>query len=894
MVDFKEAYTWREHERTPPASLYRLVVEALPDALIEDPDVDRSREGRDPRAASRPDHLGCADPLGRRRGRAAVRAGDAELEAVALRLASMGSSTSTTSAPSAGSRLYGGGQFELGPGRGQHPVPRVALPPGGARTTSRRPATTSRCPAADGPAAGTPAARRAPEHRSDFRLVAGLAGQAYALGVRCRGTSTRAWIPNERFRDRRRQALAGAAGAGGSRRPCSCSRSAPGSVSARRRSAAASHAAHAAVAHAPIRVDKPPVPRAVPARGARRPRDAAARRPRREDRRVHGAEGLRAEHARGRRQGRERPGRVRLAAACRRSPGRSGAARPYYDVESVVAKVHAAGHVPDRPRRRLRGPDPLGRAAGARAAASGRLALAEQRRPRLGEPVRPAGLALRGRDRRPRPRRPASTRSSSTTCASRATATSRRSSTATSGPSRRARRSRGSSATPSDTLHPLGVRVSADVFGLAATHDLGIGQVPKRIAAVRSTRSTRWSTRRTSRPGEYGITDPDAYPGRTVARALFDFRRQVKGTRGADPLAPGLLARAPLRADRGDRPDRRRAPAARARLHALEPGGRLHAGRAPTGGSADAASRRRRSRSSAPAEREVSFGRIAGRLPRGDVGGRRPRGGEVARRPAASTAAASTSRVVAAAARRDGARDRVRAARHAPSAATVPHVFGLPRSAAPRAVAGDAGRPARSASVAPLARSFPGTSALYVEDLVTGRGARLERAGAVPGRLDAEARDRGRGAAQPRGQARARLVPRLAPAPDADRVRQRRRERGRGDLRRRRRVDELLRGLGIGDTWMGGGYLHGTPALPPIPRRVESQPSFPCCKYTTAYDLARLLTDVHLAAGGRGPLIAALRVAPSRPRMRATCSTCSPTSPTAASSAASSAAARTR
>jgi hypothetical protein len=36
---------------------------------------------------------------------------------------------------------------------------------------------------------------------------------------------------------------------------------------------------------------------------------------------------------------------------------------------------------------------------------------------------------------------------------------------------------------------------------------------------------------------------------------------------------------------------------------------------------------------------------------------------------------------------------------------------------------------------------------------------------------------------------------------------------------------------------------------------VESQPSFPCCKYTTAYDLARLLAYVHLAAGGRGPLI---------------------------------------
>jgi hypothetical protein len=44
--------------------------------------------------------------------------------------------------------------------------------------------------------------------------------------------------------------------------------------------------------------------------------------------------------------------------------------------------------------------------------------------------------------------------------------------------------------------------------------------------------------------------------------------------------------------------------------------------------------------------------------------------------------------------------------------------------------------------------------------------------------------------------------------------------------------------------------------LPPIPVQVESQPSFPCCKYTTAFDLARLFTYVHLAAGGRGPLIA--------------------------------------
>jgi hypothetical protein len=80
----------------------------------------------------------------------------------------------------------------------------------------------------------------------------------------------------------------------------------------------------------------------------------------------------------------------------------------------------------------------------------------------------------------------------------------------------------------SEALHPLGVRVSADLFGLAATHDLGIGQVPKRIAGYLDAIYPMVYPSHFS-SGEYGITDPDAYPGRTVARALFDFRRQVKG-----------------------------------------------------------------------------------------------------------------------------------------------------------------------------------------------------------------------------------------------------------------------------------------------------------------------------------------------------------------------------
>jgi hypothetical protein len=77
-------------------------------------------------------------------------------------------------------------------------------------------------------------------------------------------------------------------------------------------------------------------------------------------------------------------------------------------------------------------------------------------------------------------------------------------------------------------LHPLGVRVSADLFGLAATHDLGIGQVPKRVAPYVDALYPMVYPSHFS-AGEYGIQDPDAYPGRTVARALLDFRRQLKG-----------------------------------------------------------------------------------------------------------------------------------------------------------------------------------------------------------------------------------------------------------------------------------------------------------------------------------------------------------------------------
>ncbi len=86
-------------------------------------------------------------------------------------------------------------------------------------------------------------------------------------------------------------------------------------------------------------------------------------------------------------------------------------------------------------------------------------------------------------------------------------------------------------------LKPLGVRVSADVFGLAATRDLGIGQIPKRLskyldAVYPMVYPSHYG------PGEYGLEDPNASPGLTVEWSLSDFRRELKN--GKAELIPWL------------------------------------------------------------------------------------------------------------------------------------------------------------------------------------------------------------------------------------------------------------------------------------------------------------------------------------------------------------------
>jgi hypothetical protein len=88
-------------------------------------------------------------------------------------------------------------------------------------------------------------------------------------------------------------------------------------------------------------------------------------------------------------------------------------------------------------------------------------------------------------------------------------------------------------------LKPLGVRVSADVFGLSATRDLGIGQVPRRVskyldAIYPMVYPSHYGS------GEYGLDDPNAMPGETVEWSLADFRRELKKAKSKAMLVPWL------------------------------------------------------------------------------------------------------------------------------------------------------------------------------------------------------------------------------------------------------------------------------------------------------------------------------------------------------------------
>jgi hypothetical protein len=118
VVDFKEAYTWRDPGRTPGADVYRLLLEALPEALIEDPGV------------GDPEKAALLEPHHDRITWDAPIHSVADVDALPFPPRTLNSKPSRFGSLEAvfdfydtcaerGISLYGGGQFELGPGRGQ-------------------------------------------------------------------------------------------------------------------------------------------------------------------------------------------------------------------------------------------------------------------------------------------------------------------------------------------------------------------------------------------------------------------------------------------------------------------------------------------------------------------------------------------------------------------------------------------------------------------------------------------------------------------------------------------------------------------------------------------------------------------------------------------------------
>jgi hypothetical protein len=77
-------------------------------------------------------------------------------------------------------------------------------------------------------------------------------------------------------------------------------------------------------------------------------------------------------------------------------------------------------------------------------------------------------------------------------------------------------------------LHKLHVRVSADVFGLSASRDLGIGQTPRQIGKVLDAIYPMVYPSHYN-PGEYNLIEPEAFPYATVVHSLHDFDTQTHG-----------------------------------------------------------------------------------------------------------------------------------------------------------------------------------------------------------------------------------------------------------------------------------------------------------------------------------------------------------------------------
>jgi beta-lactamase class A len=259
-----------------------------------------------------------------------------------------------------------------------------------------------------------------------------------------------------------------------------------------------------------------------------------------------------------------------------------------------------------------------------------------------------------------------------------------------------------------------------------------------------------------------------------------------------------------------------------------------------------------------PAPRETSFGRIEGRVSPGThrvvvlVDGREK---------AEERVRGTRFELHAALPRRDAA---VRVVAHDAlgnrTAATVRPVLGLPPTATPKRT-----RPLEDAVLARKLRrlvdGFPGIAAVYVEHLGTGAGAaanaraRFPAASTVKLAIGIEALRLLPATPHPRSPLYELLAQMLVYSDNAA-ANALLAWIGGSHPAGAAKVTQTMAALGLEDSKLYTGFLVARRARP-IPLTVEREPPV-FGKHTTAWDLAQLHRFVHLATGGRGPLLRAL------------------------------------
>ena len=195
------------------------------------------------------------------------------------------------------------------------------------------------------------------------------------------------------------------------------------------------------------------------------------------------------------------------------------------------------------------------------------------------------------------------------------------------------------------------------------------------------------------------------------------------------------------------------------------------------------------------------------------------------------------------------------------ASSSVGPVYGLPRRARPHAIKSSLARGLQR-KVRSLVHAFPGTAAVFVQDLRTGRGAawnaRARFMGASTLKLGIAIEVLRVLGGKPHEDSRIGvLYRRMLVYSDNAAANELQVWLGGGNIYAgSAKVTATLHALGLDDTYINGGYIIGTADRTPIPLNVVDQPYYYSTgKYTSAWDLARIHKFLHRGAGGHGPLL---------------------------------------